>query len=311
MYGRILGGLMTCALVGYGLLVTALVVSENRILLRPGTDPRGKQFYLNRFQSYCQHLQCHTCPSGALCFELQNDTEQKSTDQNNTANQNDTEQNSTEHKTEKTNSRKSILLCHGNAGTALDFEPLLDKFATIYDTIYVVEYRGYGCSKSQPSVSPANLVDDLTEVVQLLESSNRAPVNVLLGYSIGGGVVSQWLTNLKDNTHLKQIVILNSFASIPQLVDEHVPMFSGPIKSAMQCQWNSAKALKRVLNQHPTLSLLWVSTLDDRLIGQNHTKTVKRTLEGLPNVEYVELHNGNHAASIFVHSPDWMSKLQS
>src|SRR6185312_2435981 len=54
MYGRIFTGLLACVVLGCSLLVTALIAGENRILLRPGLDPRGKQFYVNRLQAFCE-----------------------------------------------------------------------------------------------------------------------------------------------------------------------------------------------------------------------------------------------------------------
>ena len=301
MYGRIFTGLLACVVLGCSLLVTALIAGENRILLRPGLDPRGKQFYVNRLQAFCEQLECHTCPSGAVCFEL-------------TCNQN---------MFLDPTHRRSILLCHGNAGTALDFEPLLNKFTKLFDTIYIVEYRGYGCASTrssavqQSSISPKDLVEDLREIMGLLETSRRQPVTVLLGYSIGGGVITQWLRQSLEVPEpskyhpIQQVVCLNSFASIPQLVDEHVPWFSTAIKSVMQCQWNTAKALQFILQVRPEMKVLWVNTRDDHLIGTKHTDAIRHALSEsrTENIVFVELPNGDHAGSVFVHSEEWMSKL--
>jgi pimeloyl-ACP methyl ester carboxylesterase len=279
--------LITFVLIGYGVMVTALAVGENHILLHPGTDERGKQFYVNRLQTYCDRLECHHIKSGALCFEL-----------------------------EKTNSdpkikKRSLLLCHGNAGTALDFEPLLHKFFLFFNTIYIVEYRGYGCAQPQSTVSPDDLVQDVQQVLDMFKQKNKT-IQVLLGYSIGGGVIAQVLKHMKAPEILKnidQVIILNSFASISQLVDEHVPFLSYPIKKLMQCRWDSASALQRVLQDNPHMSLLWVYTKDDRLICSKHTKTMRRVLRSLSNIKFVELPNGNHSAAVFMHSKMWTGKI--
>jgi hypothetical protein len=281
--------------VAYGMIVTSLLLVEDRILLHPSHDEQqSKQSYVNRLLQHCDHLECLATPSGAMCFQLTVEKKEE------------------KEKEEKTIfEEKTILLCHGNAGNVLEFIPLLSSLFRFFNRVYLVEYRGFGCASSSDNnktISTKDVLDDVHQIVLTLDNQNK-PIHTLLGYSIGGGVVAQLLNKKPFITSLQSVLILNSFASIQQMVTEHIPVPAFPIYSLMQCQWNTTEALSRALENTKDLKIFWVYTKDDRLISPTHTETIKKHIPSCSRFTILELPNGGHNGSIFAHLDLWVSSV--
>jgi hypothetical protein len=81
----------------------------------------------------------------------------------------------------------------------------------------------------------------------------------------------------------------------------------------MKCQWNSADALANILQTHRNTTLVWVWTKDDRLILPKQTKLLQETRRekriNPERITIIELPNGGHNGSVFVHMNTWLSAV--
>src|ERR1700730_10715245 len=82
----------------------------------------------------------------------------------------------------------TLVFLHGIGGAARAWRGQIDAFADRYRAI-AWDMPGYGGSAPLATVSIASLADGLQEFVQ----QTRATKPVLVGHSIGGMIVQQWL----------------------------------------------------------------------------------------------------------------------
>ena len=83
-----------------------------------------------------------------------------------------------------------LVFLHGIGGAARGWRSQLDFFRNRYRTI-AWDMPGYGGSAPLPSVSIASLADALQQFLQQVGASRA----ILVGHSIGGMIVQQWLVN--------------------------------------------------------------------------------------------------------------------
>ena len=83
-----------------------------------------------------------------------------------------------------------LVFLHGIGGAARGWRGQLDFFRDRYRTI-AWDMPGYGGSAPLPSVSIASLADALQQFLQQVGASRP----ILVGHSIGGMIVQQWLVN--------------------------------------------------------------------------------------------------------------------
>lgn len=83
-----------------------------------------------------------------------------------------------------------LVFLHGIGGAARGWRSQLDFFGDRYRAI-AWDMPGYGGSAPLPSVSMASLADALQQFLQQVGASRA----ILVGHSIGGMIVQQWLVN--------------------------------------------------------------------------------------------------------------------
>ena len=83
-----------------------------------------------------------------------------------------------------------LVFLHGIGGAARAWRGQLAAFSDRYRAM-AWDMPGYGGSAALPSVSIATLADALQDFLQAV----GGPRPVLVGHSIGGMIVQQWLTN--------------------------------------------------------------------------------------------------------------------
>src|SRR5262249_33207684 len=76
------------------------------------------------------------------------------------------------------------LMMHGNAGQAADRDYVLSRMSD-QDSLYVLEYPGYGSREGTPSMESMNQA--ASEAYQLLRKRNQNAQVCALGESIGSG----------------------------------------------------------------------------------------------------------------------------
>jgi pimeloyl-ACP methyl ester carboxylesterase len=123
--------------------------------------------------------------------------------------------------------RGSLVVLHGNAGSALDRGYFVDAFRSAARTlpldVYLVEYPGYGPRGGAPSEE--RLVAAARRAIALVRGQARGPV-LLAGESLGGAVAA--LAAAADPTAVDGLLLVTPLASVPAVARRHY----GPLPAA-------------------------------------------------------------------------------
>lgn len=213
---------------------------------------------------------------------------------------------------------RAALFCHGNAGSLDGGAPIAAGLAARGYDVHLLEYAGFGMANrvgplgtagavpgatggDAPRPSPATLLRDLREAWRELPDRSSA---VLIGFSMGGGCVCQLLSELEDGDLPEQTVILNSFFSLPRLVQDILPVsVLGPL---MRTRWDATDGLRRLRGRR----LLVVAAPDDELVPFRHSELlVQAAREAGAHAELLALPGGGHVDAPAVHAARWLDAL--
>lgn len=162
----------------------------------------------------------------------------------------------------------NILFLHGGTDDLTGWKTLLNEFRSKKITVHMLEYAGFGGSGKveRKRISPTlvTILQDLREAWQVLRqmhpldgglvysagtvgqtTSRNLDVYseiVVIGYALGGIVVSQWLTEVPTTEFPKGIILLNT-PSIRTVVGK-VTGFS-PLVHLFENNWTAEKGLRR------------------------------------------------------------------
>lgn len=217
------------------------------------------------------------------------------------------------------------LFCHGNAGhiEGCNFliQPLIDRG---YEP-WLLEYRSFGVSPIAKIKEMDDLVEDLNEAMVALAPRT---VSLLIGHSMGGGVVSQWLhreLTVYGNRAIvpDQVIIANSFRSMPRMAVDLLGQGLGSmIGSVMKTRWRSTPGLDLYCRRHSQKNdkaldekgsfnyprLLLINAKDDNLIPRSHSEQMYDELiqkhKGL--LQWREVPSGGHNMGWVMHAEEWM-----
>jgi uncharacterized protein len=118
------------------------------------------------------------------------------------------------------NPRAVVLVAHGNAGHVASRAPWLRYLQTSANvSVFMFDYRGYGRSEGTPTVEGA--IQDATSArAKLCElASVKDSEMLLMGESLGGGVVIQ----LAAKSPPRGLILQSSFSSLRDVADVHYP----------------------------------------------------------------------------------------
>ena len=127
------------------------------------------------------------------------------------------------------------LLLHGNAGQASDRAYAIPSFST-EDSVYILEYPGYGNRKGKPSKESFNRAAK-EAYVYLREKHPTIPVCVV-GESIGSGPATSLA---KVSKPPDKLVLIVPFDKLSLVAKEHVPSFL--VSLALRDNWDNVEAL--------------------------------------------------------------------
>jgi dienelactone hydrolase len=206
---------------------------------------------------------------------------------------------------------RPILLLHGNAGNLNGMADVSRKLVNDGYDVYLLEYRGFGTlGKKGWQPSPTTLIEDLEDAWRVIPSQLRSSA-ILMGFSIGGGVVTQYLkrTRLAPRDLPAQVVLANTFYDLPMLVRDVFPVPF--VASLMRTKWNATDGLvKYCTNQGDGGNVLLLATVDDELIPLKHSNQM---LETLPAVCYKRklllMPSGGHTMGIDANTDLWIPEL--
>jgi pimeloyl-ACP methyl ester carboxylesterase len=203
---------------------------------------------------------------------------------------------------------RELLFCHGNAGNLDDFEGMARRLADRGYRVRLLEYSGFGAAKGQ--ASGATVLRDATEAWKLCVRQPRRAI--LAGFSLGGGAVTQLLALLPEDRLPGQVLLINTFFSLPDLVREKV-MGSAVLARMMRTRWCAGPGLRRfssLIAQRRKASwprTVIIATADDALIGPRHAEQLEASAK--PDVQLAWMPSGGHGSGPVVHWATWTAFL--
>ena len=127
------------------------------------------------------------------------------------------------------------LMMHGNAGQAADRDYVLPRMSSS-DSLYVLEYPGYGGRPGNPSLTSINQAAE--EAYRFLRARNPHIPVCVLGESMGSGPAC-FLAS--ENPPPDKIVLVVPFDTLASVAAEHLPLL--PARWLLRDRWNNIRAL--------------------------------------------------------------------
>jgi uncharacterized protein len=176
------------------------------------------------------------------------------------------------------NSHTIWLMMHGNAGQAADREYTL-RCMSDQDSLYVLEYPGYGFRKGSPSLESINRAT--SEAYQLLRSRHPNIPVCILGESIGSGPACALA---RERIPPDKIVLVVPFDLLANVASRHFPFL--PVRLMLRDAWNNVESLR-----HYTGPVEIFGAKEDRIIPIEHAKALARQIPGARFIEITGGHN--------------------
>ena len=151
------------------------------------------------------------------------------------------------------------LFLHGNAGQAADRTYVLPSFP-IQDSVYILEYPGYGIRQGSPSLITFNTA--AKEAYELLKILFPGRPVCVAAESIGTGPAS-FLATLPNPP--EKIVLITPFDRLSKVAAGHYPFL--PVKLMLRDNWDNKTSLKDY-NGH--IEIFGART--DTIIPMSHAK---------------------------------------
>lgn len=184
------------------------------------------------------------------------------------------------------------LMAHGNAGQASQRGYVLGLFAygivdvpavshmSAFDSLYVVEYPGYGLRDGSPSKGAMNAA--VVEAYRALRQRYTCPIGVL-AESIGSGPASV-LASLAGLRPPDAFVFVVPFDTLASVAADHMPFL--PVGLLLRDDWDNIAALKGC-----SVPITIYGAEEDLVIPVRHAR---RLAEALPQARFVLIHGGHN-----------------
>jgi hypothetical protein len=140
-------------------------------------------------------------------------------------------------KSTKTAIKGTIIVFHGNAGSAINRIYYLQALEKLGYRVILAEYPGYGARKGSPSET--TLILDGIEILKQALHDFGDPV-FLWGESLGSGVIGGIMQ--VGQTQVKGIVLVTPFDSLANVAQHHYWFF--PAKWLVRDEFNNLKSLQ-------------------------------------------------------------------
>ena len=176
------------------------------------------------------------------------------------------------------NPRTIWLMMHGNAGQAADRVYVL-RCMSGQDTLYVLEYPGYGLRAGSPSMESMNRA--ASAAYQLLRARNPNTPVCVLGESIGSGPACALA---REKPAPDKIVLAVPFDSLAGVASER--FFFLPVRLMLRDAWNNVESLR-----HYTGPVTIFAAQEDTIIPIAHAKALAKQIPGAQLVEISGGHN--------------------
>lgn len=109
--------------------------------------------------------------------------------------------------------RPYLIALHGFGGSAQDFELLAQRCAADFDVVSM-DWLGHGCAAKPAFADPYSLavtLQCLSALIERTEAEVGVPAAALLGYSMGGRLLLQWLArHAADPAKLPPLILMGA-----------------------------------------------------------------------------------------------------
>ena len=176
------------------------------------------------------------------------------------------------------------LMMHGNAGQAADRDYVLSRMSD-QDSLYVLEYPGYGLREGSPSLESMNQA--ASEAYELLRSQNPN-TNIaicVLGESIGTGPACSLA---REKTAPDKIVLVVPFDSLASVASRR--FFFLPVRLLLRDSWDNVESLR-----HYAGPVEIFGAIDDTIIPIEHAKSLARQI---PSARFIAITGGHNDWSV-------------
>jgi pimeloyl-ACP methyl ester carboxylesterase len=170
------------------------------------------------------------------------------------------------------------LMMHGNAGQAADRDYVLSRMSD-RDSLYVLEYPGYGSRDGKPSMEAMNQA--AAEAYRLLRARNQNIPVCVLGESIGTGPACALA---REKIAPDKIVLVVPFDSLASVASRQ--FFFLPVRLMLRDAWDNVETL----SHYPGPVEIFGAT-DDTIIPVEHAKALARQIPGAHFIEITGGHN--------------------
>ncbi len=179
---------------------------------------------------------------------------------------------------EAPNARAIWLMLHGNGGQAADRDYVLRRMSG-QDSLYVLEYPGYGSREGSPSLESMNRA--ASEAYQLLRSRNLNIPVCVLGESIGSGPACALA---REKIAPDKIVLVTPFDTLANVAARHFPFL--PVRLLVRDAWDNVESLRRYAGPVEIFG-----ARDDTIIPIGHAEALARQI---PGAQFIEIPCGHN-----------------
>jgi len=168
------------------------------------------------------------------------------------------------------NAQTVWLMLHGNGGQASEKDYVLPRISD-KDSLYVLEYPGYGSRPGKPSLKSINQA--ASEAYELLRSTYPNTPVCVLGESIGSGPACSLA---QEKIPPDKIVLVVPFDTLANVAAGHYPFL--PVRLLLRDQWDNVQSMK-----HFTGPVDIFGATDDTVIPIDHAKALANQI---PNAHF-------------------------
>ena len=135
------------------------------------------------------------------------------------------------------NIKGTVIVFHGNAGTAADRDYYVTALGSIGYRVILAEYPGYGAREGE--LGERSFTNDAQATVRLVSEKYGEPI-FLLGESIGCGVVAAAAGD--RSLRINGLILITPWDTLLAVAKSHFPLF--PVKLFMKDKYDNMENLK-------------------------------------------------------------------
>lgn len=165
-------------------------------------------------------------------------------------------------------SRGTVVVFHGNAGTAADRVFYVEQLAPLGFRVLLAEYPGYGARPGK--LGEASFVKDGVEVLKIVDELYGQPI-FLLGESLGAGVAASLVA--ASPVKIEGLILITPWDSLRAVAKSLFPFL--PVGFLLRDKYDSVENLKNFPGK-----IAVVAAERDEIIPLRHGENLYQSLRG-------------------------------